>query len=47
MTGTETIFTEEQATRAGAIGYLQKPVDITELFKVLDNIKKKFEEAVN
>lgn len=47
VTGTETIFTEEQAARAGAIGYLQKPVDITELFKVLDNIKKKFEEVVN
>ncbi|MDD5021404.1 MAG: response regulator [Endomicrobiaceae bacterium] len=47
VTGTETIFTEEQASRAGAIGYLQKPVDITELFKVLDNIKEKFEEVVN
>jgi DNA-binding NtrC family response regulator len=46
VTGTEKIFTEEQANRAGAIGYLQKPVDITQLFKILDDINEKFKEDV-
>ena len=42
ITGSETVFTEENARSVGAKGYLQKPVDIDELFKVLDTIKQTF-----
>lgn len=42
ITGSGFIFTKENAMKAGASGYLQKPIEIQELFKVLDDIKKKF-----
>jgi len=42
ITGSGFVFTKENAMKAGASGYLQKPIEIQELFKVLDDIKKKF-----
>ncbi len=42
ITGSETVFTEENARSEGAKGYLPKPVDIDELFKLLDTIKQTF-----
>ncbi|MGE4385198.1 MAG: response regulator [Endomicrobiaceae bacterium] len=42
ITGSGFFFTEENAMKAGASGYLQKPIEMQELFKVLDDIKKKF-----
>lgn len=44
ITGSGTVFTKENAKTAGAKGYLQKPVDISALFEILDNIKKDFGE---
>ncbi|MBR3627798.1 MAG: response regulator [Elusimicrobia bacterium] len=44
ITGSDTVFTKENANTAGAKGYLQKPVDINALFETLDNIKKDFGE---
>lgn len=42
ITGSETVFTEENARKSGAKGYLQKPVNIDELLKTLDEIKQIF-----
>ena len=44
ITGSDTLFTRENAIMAGAKGYLQKPVDIDVLFETLDTIKKDFGE---
>lgn len=44
ITASGTIFTEEKAKNLGAKGYLSKPVDMKELFDVLDKIKKDFGE---
>lgn len=44
ITGSDTVFTKENAITAGAKGYLQKPVDIQKLFLTLDKIKKDFGE---
>lgn len=44
ITGSDTVFTKENANTAGAKGYLQKPVDIDALFETLDKIKKDFGE---
>lgn len=44
ITGSDSVFTRENAKTAGAKGYLQKPVDIDLLFETLDNIKKDFGE---
>ncbi len=44
ITGSDTVFTKENANMAGAKGYLQKPVDINMLFETLDKIKKDFGE---
>ena len=42
ITGSGFVFTKENAIKAGASGYLQKPIELPELFKVLDEIKIKF-----
>lgn len=42
ITGSETVFTRENAQNIGAKGYLQKPVDIDELLKTLEEIKQTF-----
>jgi len=42
ITGSGIVFTQEHASKAGASGYLQKPVDLEELFGVLEEIKTKF-----
>ena len=42
ITGSGIVFTKEHATKAGASGYLQKPVDLDELFQILNEIKTKF-----
>ena len=42
ITGSELIFTPENAKKAGATGYLKKPVELKDLFKVLDEIKNLF-----
>ena len=44
ITGSDSVFTRENAKMAGAKGYLQKPVDIDLLFETLDTIKKDFGE---
>ena len=44
VTGSDTIFTRENAEKEGAKGYLQKPVDMDVLFETLDAIKKDFGE---
>ncbi|MBO7611642.1 MAG: response regulator [Elusimicrobia bacterium] len=44
ITGSDTLFTRENAIMAGAKGYLQKPVDIDALFETLDAIKRDFGE---
>lgn len=44
ITGSDIVFTRENAKNAGAKGYLQKPVDIGALFEILDKIKKDFGE---
>lgn len=44
ITGSDSVFTRENAQMAGAKGYLQKPVDIDLLFETLDAIKKDFGE---
>ena len=44
ITGSDTLFTRENAKMAGAKGYLQNPVDIDILFETLDTIKKDFGE---
>jgi len=41
VTGSGTIFTEEQAEEMGADGYVQKPVYAENLFELLDEIKNK------
>jgi DNA-binding response OmpR family regulator len=46
ITGSDTVFTRENAENAGAKGYLQKPVDINVLFKTLDTIKRDFGEQI-
>ena len=42
ITGSDSVFTRENAKMAGAKGYLQKPVDIDLLYETLDAIKKDF-----
>lgn len=44
ITASGTVFTEENAKELGAKGYLSKPVDMKELFDILDKIKKDFGE---
>lgn len=44
ITASGTVFTEENARELGAKGYLSKPVDMKELFDILDKIKKDFGE---
>ncbi len=44
ITASGTVFTEENAKELGAKGYLSKPVDMKELFNILDKIKKDFGE---
>ena len=44
ITASGTVFTEENAKDLGAKGYLSKPVDMKELFDILDKIKKDFGE---
>ena len=44
ITASGTVFTEEKAKNLGAKGYLSTPVDMKELFDVLDKIKKDFGE---
>ena len=44
ITGSETVFTPENAKELGAKGYLKKPVEIKDLFNVLDEIKQNFGE---
>lgn len=39
ITGSGTIFTEEHAKELGAAGYMQKPVYVENLFKLLEEIK--------
>lgn len=45
VTGSETVFTKQNAESLGAKGYLSKPVDMEELNKVLEDIKKNFGEG--
>ncbi len=45
VTGSETVFTKQNAESLGAKGYLSKPVDMEELSKVLEDIKKNFGEG--
>ncbi len=42
VTGSDTIFTKQNAESLGAKGYLVKPVDMQTLSKVLDDIKRQF-----
>jgi len=42
ITGSELIFTPENAKQQGAKGYLKKPVELNDLFNVLDEIKGLF-----
>lgn len=44
ITGSETVFTPENAKELGAKGYLKKPVEIKDLFNVLDEIKQNLGE---
>lgn len=44
ITGSEAVFTPENAKKMGAKGYLKKPVDLKDLFNVLDEIKQNFGE---
>ena len=44
ITGSEAVFTPENAKDLGAKGYLKKPVEMKDLFNVLDEIKHDFGE---
>lgn len=44
ITGSEAVFTPENAKDLGAKGYLKKPVEMKDLFNVLDEIKQDFGE---
>lgn len=44
ITGSEAVFTPENAKQLGAKGYLKKPVEMKDLFNVLDEIKHNFGE---
>ena len=44
ITGSDIVFSEENAKILGADGYLLKPVNITDLMNLLDKIKKDFGE---
>lgn len=44
ITGSEAVFTPENAKELGAKGYLKKPVEMKDLFNVLDEIKQNFGE---
>lgn len=44
ITGSGIVFSKENAEALGAKGYLAKPIDMQELFCVLDKIKKDFGE---
>jgi len=46
ITGSETVFTPENAKTLGAKGYLKKPVEIKDLFNVLDEIKQSFGDNI-
>ena len=46
ITGSEAVFTPENAKELGAKGYLKKPVEMKDLFNVLDEIKQTFGENV-
>ena len=45
VTGSETVFTKQNAESLGAKGYLSKPVSMEELDNVLADIKKTFGEG--
>ena len=45
ITGSEAVFTPENAKDLGAKGYLKKPVEMKDLFNVLDEIKHDFGES--
>lgn len=45
VTGSETVFSKQNAESLGAKGYLSKPVDMQELYTVLDDIKRTFGET--
>ncbi|MBQ3834193.1 MAG: response regulator [Elusimicrobia bacterium] len=45
VTGSETVFTKQNAESLGAKGYLAKPVNMEELNKVLEDIRKNFGEG--
>ena len=44
ITGSDVVFTEENAKNLGAKGYLLKPVNVTDLFNLLEKIKTDFGE---
>ena len=46
ITGSEAVFTPENAKELGAKGYLKKPVEMKDLFNVLDEIKHNFGETI-
>lgn len=46
ITGSGTVFTEENAKELGAAGYMQKPIYHDELFKLLEEIKLRKPPAV-
>ena len=46
ITGSETVFTPENAKTLGAKGYLKKPVELKDLFNVLDEIKQSFGDNI-
>ena len=45
VTGSETVFTKQNAESLGAKGYLSKPVNMEELNNILADIKKNFGEG--
>ena len=45
VTGSETVFTKQNAESLGAKGYLSKPVNMEELNNILADIKKIFGEG--
>jgi len=44
VTGSGVVFSKENAKDLGAKGYLSKPIDMQELFDILDKIKTDFGE---
>lgn len=46
ITGSELIFPPENAKKQGAKGYLKKPVELKDLFDILDEIKGLFGDKI-